>query len=61
MERWLPVETERLELLANDLSDTGELLIQLADQSRQEALELYSIKEVVATVWLLRKSGAYGR
>lgn len=45
------LEMGQLELLANDLSDTGEILIQLENGDWKEAVRLVSIKEVVLAAW----------
>jgi DNA-binding response OmpR family regulator len=44
-------ELERLEGLANDLNDTGQLLIQIENRDWQEESEAVSVKEVVTTAW----------
>lgn len=52
-------ESERLELLADDLSDTGEILSQLENKSWQETIKTISIRDVVSKTWdLLAKSEA---
>jgi DNA-binding NarL/FixJ family response regulator len=46
-------DSERLELLADDLSDTGEILSQLENRSWHETIKTISIKEVVSKTWEL--------
>jgi hypothetical protein len=46
-----PLKMGRLELLANDLGDTGELLIQLENGGWKEAVKILSMKEVVLAAW----------
>jgi DNA-binding response OmpR family regulator len=46
-----PLKVDQLELLAEDLRDTGELLIQLENGGLNEAVKTLSMKEVVLTTW----------
>jgi DNA-binding NarL/FixJ family response regulator len=44
-------ELERLDDLADDLNDTGQLLIQLESRNWQDENDTLSVKEVVAAAW----------
>ncbi len=46
-------ELERLEELADDLNDTGQLLIQIEETNLQDEIQAVSVREIIETVWKL--------